>query len=222
MDEKMDIVVAFDLDDTLYAEYDYQTSGIRAVGKAIKELYGRDITEKILCWRNKGERDLWGKVCQELLIPSSVKDSLLWIYRLHEPQIVLDETISDVLVQIRSMVKQVVILTDGRSVSQRQKLKVLGLGDLRAFISEEYKSEKPDQKRFTTIMSEFPVSMYLYVGDNLNKDFIAPNSLGWKTVGLRGGIKNIHVQNSNEVTPIFIPERWINSIIEIVDILQSM
>ncbi len=218
--EKMDIVVVIDLDDTLYAEYDYQTSGIRAVGKTISELYGQDITEQILAWRDAGERNLWRRACLLLDLPVSVKESLLWIYRLHDPEISLDEATVNLLSQISSIVKEIVILTDGRSVSQRKKLHALGLGDMRAYISEEYQSEKPDPLRFKAIMYDFPAFQYLYVGDNPKKDFIAPNALGWKTVGLRGCLINIHAQTTDGLPSSALPDTWINSLSEMVELLQ--
>lgn len=220
IDERMDIVVVIDLDDTLYAEYDYQTSGIRAVGKAIAELYGQDITELILAWRDEGERDLWGRACLFLDFSASVKDSLLWIYRLHEPEITLDEAISNALSRIRSLVKEVIILTDGRSLSQRKKLDALGLADLPVYISEDYQSEKPDPVRFKAIMHDYPAQRYVYVGDNPKKDFIAPNALGWNTFGLRGNIKNIHLQTTDGLPSGALPDTWINSFSQIIEILQ--
>ena len=213
--EKLDMVVVFDLDDTLYAEYDYQTSGINAVGKAIKDIYGQHIIQQILDWRSEGEKDLWGRACRECHLPLSVKDSLLWIYRLHEPEITLDQATIDAISEVKSMVKEIVILTDGRSVTQRRKLKALGLGDIRAYISEEHQSEKPCPAKFRAIMHDFPVSKYLYVADNPEKDFIAPDALGWQTIGLRGGVRSIHRQNYDGLPLGHVPAKWISSMKEL-------
>jgi putative hydrolase of the HAD superfamily len=219
--ERMDIVVVIDLDDTLYAEYDYQTSGIRAVSKVITELYGQDITDQILSWRDEGERDLWGRACLLLDLPVSVKETLLWIYRLHDPELTLAVAMVNALSQISSIVKDVVILTDGRSVSQRKKIHALGLEDFHVYISEEYQSKKPDPIKFKAIMRDFPAFQYLYVGDNPKKDFIAPNALGWKTVGLSGGLKNIHAQTTDGLPSGALPDTWINSLSEMIKILRS-
>jgi len=213
--EKIDMVVVFDLDDTLYAEYDYQTSGINAVGKAIKELYGIDLTRQILDWRTEGEMDLWGRACCESHLPISVKDSLLWIYRLHQPEIMLDQTTFDALAEVKLMVKEIVILTDGRSVTQRKKLNALGLGDVRAYISEDYQSEKPCPARFQAIMQDNPASRYLYVADNPEKDFIAPITLGWQTIGLRGGVRGIYRQSFESLPIGSLPAKWISSLNEL-------
>lgn len=217
---KIDCVIVLDLDDTLYSEYDYQTSGIKAVAKLIAELYGHDITKQILCWRDDGERDLWGRACMLLGLPDSVKESLLWVYRLHDPQISLDEVTFNALRRIRSLVKAVIILTDGRSVTQRKKLQILGLGDLHVYISEEYHSEKPDPSRYKVIMLDFPAFQYVYVGDNPKKDFISPNALGWKTVGIRGGLKNIHPQSTEGLPSSALPKTWINSLSDMIELIQ--
>ncbi|MEI8185765.1 MAG: HAD family hydrolase [Chlorobiaceae bacterium] len=219
VDKRKDVVIAIDLDDTLYAEYDYQTSGIRAVGKVIREVYGQDITDIILSWRHEGECDLWGRVCHLLLLPLSIKSSLLWIYRLHEPLIILEKNISDTLSKIRTIANHVVILTDGRSVSQRKKLNALGLSDLKAYISEEYQSEKPGQERFKAIMRELPASKYIYIGDNPKKDFIAPNDLGWKTFGIYRDMKTVHIQTVDVLPLSAQPDIWINSFSEIIEFI---
>lgn len=218
---KKDCVVVFDLDDTLYAEYDYQTSGIKAVAMEIFDLYGRNIVEELLQWRSQGERDIWGRACRLLGLPESLKDSLLWIYRLHKPDIVLDDGTLREIKKLGAAMKKVVILTDGRSVSQRKKIEALGLSDLPVYISEEYQSEKPGHARFYTIMRDYPAARYFYIGDNPVKDFIAPNALGWFTVGLRGGEHNIHSQCIDGLHQSAFPREWIDSIYCLSDILMD-
>ena len=38
---------------------------------------------------------------------------------------------------------------------------------------------------------------FVYIGDNLRKDFITPNKLGWKTICLLDDGRNIHRQDSS-------------------------
>lgn len=33
---------------------------------------------------------------------------------------------------------------------------------------------------------------FIYVGDNVKKDFITPNALGWKTICIKDDGRNIH------------------------------
>jgi putative hydrolase of the HAD superfamily len=219
--EKNDFVVVFDLDDTLYAEYDYQTSGIKAVAKEILMLYGQDIEDEMLRWRHQGEKDVFGRACKCLRLPESIKESFLWVYRLHTPQIIFDSDVAYTLKKLKKTVRELLVLTDGRSVSQRKKMHALGLEDISVYISEEYDSEKPEKKRFDLIMHEHPAAQYCYIGDNPAKDFIAPNNLGWLTVGIRCTLKNIHSQNMQGLSEAAMPNFWIDSLFELFDLLSN-
>lgn len=216
--QKKNTVVVFDLDDTLYDEYDYQTSGIRAVAEELKNLYDKDLIQTLLHWRDQGVKDIFGKVCKVLQLPIEVKRSLVWIYRLHDPDIALHDDVREALVAIQRMVKRIMILTDGRSISQRKKLKALCLNDIEVYISEEYSSEKPKPERFRIIMNSCFADKYYYIGDNPKKDFLAPNALGWITVGIRNN-NALHEQNVDGSETMSSPSIWIKSIREIVELL---
>lgn len=213
-----DTVVVFDLDDTLYSEDDYNESGVVAVCNELRKLYGKDIMDELLVTRRK-KGDVWGKACLLLELPLSVKESLIWIYRLHQPSINLDSTTLDVLQKIKNAAKSIAILTDGRSISQRKKLLALGLLDCSVYISEEYHSEKPDKTRFEKLMGDFPAERYVYIADNPKKDFIAPNSLKWKTIGLKGNGKNIHSQETYGLSSINMPNSWVNDMTSILRLI---
>lgn len=216
--KKINSVVVFDLDDTLYQEFNYQTSGIRAVAKELDRLYGKDLLEILLRWRNEGVKDIFGEACRLLRLPPEVKYSLLWVYRLHDPDIALDDDVEKTLSIIQTMVQRVMILTDGRSITQRKKIQSLGLSNIDIYISEEYQSEKPATERFHIIMKNYTADAYYYIGDNPQKDFIAPNALGWVTVGVRGD-NTIHNQSEMMGAPMAAPSIWINSISELLKIL---
>ena len=51
---------------------------------------------------------------------------------------------------------------------------------------------------------------YVYVGDNPRKDFLAPNSLGWFTVGIRSSGRNIHPQELDGAPEGQMPDLWID------------
>ncbi len=209
-------VVVLDLDDTLYQEADYHASGLREVCKWVETLYGKSVTSELVGLQGQGERDLLGEISRLADVPLTVKDSLLWIYRLHAPSIALRDEVRVMVQRLEKLCCAVVVLTDGRSISQRQKLKALGLAHLPVYISEEYGSEKPDALRYERIMSDFPAQAYVYVGDNPQKDFVAPNALGWQTIGLRGDKRNIHSQECDELRPEYLPKTWINTLDELL------
>jgi putative hydrolase of the HAD superfamily len=214
---KSEKVVVLDLDDTLYKEADYRQSGFRAVCREIEALYGKSLVRD---FEEHTQRD--GDVLDVLRchagLPLTAKESLLWIYRLHTPDIALTEDVRDVLRQLEARYP-VIVLTDGRSVTQRKKMLALGLQRLPVYISEEHCSAKPDPRRFEMIMKDYPAREYVYVADNPRKDFIAPNRLRWKTIGLRGGERNIHSQDCEGLISEMLPNQWIDTLTELPDIL---
>jgi putative hydrolase of the HAD superfamily len=138
------------------------------------------------------------------------------MYRYHKPDITLTLETKDFLKSVLNDFKQVVILTDGRSVSQRLKLESLDLMKIPAFISEEWNSIKPDNKRFVAIMEKYNTcTQFCYIADNPSKDFIASNALDWASLCLRGDQKNIHSQDTNEVDEKYLPHYWLNNLSDV-------
>lgn len=218
VDDLNKTVIVFDLDDTLFSEVDYQLSGYKAIQSKIQDIYGEDVSF-ILQGQNK-RADVLGDVCKELALPDSVKESLLWLYRLHFPDIKLDSDIKLLLDWLEENTMAIAILTDGRSITQRLKLMALGLERFEAYVSEEWQESKPSLKRFNAIKDKYPkAKRFLYVGDNLKKDFIAPNALNWLTVGVRDQGRNIHSQSINVDSPTCLPKVWINNLSELNQIL---
>ncbi len=205
--------LVLDLDDTLYKEYDYQTSGLKYVEEQVLNLYGVDLNGKLLELRDQGINDIFLELTNILNIPSSIKDSFLMMYRYHDPVIELTMETKDFLKSVRNDFKQVVILTDGRSLSQRLKLESLGLMKIPLFISEEWNSTKPDNKRFLAIMEKYSTcTQFCYIADNPSNDFIAPNALDWVSICLKGNQNNIHSQDTNRVDEKYLPYYWVSSL----------
>ncbi|TNZ35798.1 2-haloalkanoic acid dehalogenase, partial [Vibrio parahaemolyticus] len=95
--------------------------------------------------------------------------------RLHIPDIELAPDVRHTLDMIKSCCSAMAVITDGRSVSQRNKLFSLGLERLDSLISEEWGESKPGDIRFKEIERRYPDKcQYIYVGDNVKKDFITP------------------------------------------------
>ena len=213
-------VVVFDLDDTLYSEIDYHQSGLNEIIIEIDHIYGKNAADRFRNYEfSKSKKDVLQEIVYVLDLPIEVKESLLWMYRLHPPKIALSESNSCVLAELEISCKKVAILTDGRSVSQRQKINSLKLNHLPLYISEEYASEKPNTLRFLKIMNDFPASSYVYIGDNPKKDFLAPNELNWKTVGLIGNGKNIHSQECSHLPLANHPNNWIANLKNLLGVL---
>lgn len=210
-------VWVFDLDDTLYSEKDYQRSGYLHIAQHLKKLYQQDV-RGIIEMADAQDKDVLQEICVALSLPDSVKQSLLWLYRLHIPDIELTPDVKRTLEVIKSRCSAVAVITDGRSVSQRNKLFSLGLEQLDCLVSEEWGESKPGHIRFKEIERRYPSeSQYIYVGDNVNKDFITPKKMNWLTIGIRDSGNNIHSQNLSQFTDEYLPHFWINSLSELQD-----
>ena len=205
-------VVVFDLDDTLYKEFDYQTSGYKEVVRWLEKVYKVSLQNILYELLSRGSSDILKELCVSAGISENVKTTLLWIYRLHYPKIQLSKKVEKLIVDMDRNSAGVVILTDGRSITQSLKLQALGLSRFPAYISEDYEDQKPSPYRFKKVMQDYPEKSYIYIGDNPKKDFIAPNRLGWLTLGVIGNSKNIHSQDLGGLSKEYHPSIWIKNL----------
>jgi putative hydrolase of the HAD superfamily len=109
------------------------------------------------------------------------------------------------------------LITDGRSITQRNKLKALNIETYfnNIIISEEINSEKPSELNYRKVMSLDVNKKYVYIGDNPTKDFYTPNILGWISICRLDNGFNVHEQNFN-LSKEFIPKFLIKSFDEII------
>jgi len=195
MDIKVDTntVIVFDLDDTLYNELDFLKSAYRSIAKFLEPDSWKPLYSKMFSlYRCK--INVFKTLAESHHIELSV---LVDLYRHHQPEIQLFEGVLDVFKAIKSKGGNIAIITDGRSKTQRAKLKSLGILNYLDFIviSEEIGTEKPNSANFKAIEQALSGEQYYYIADNLKKDFIAPNTLGWKSVALIDNGKNIHFES---------------------------
>lgn len=138
------------------------------------------------------------------------------IYRNHYPNIVLPIATECLLAELKNQGNILGLITDGRSIQQRHKIDALGLkqffNEEDIIISEEFGSEKPSEKNFFYFMNQYSeAEEYIYVGDNPQKDFLAPNRLGWYTLGLLDNGQNIHRQQM-DLLEEYLPMVWVKTI----------
>lgn len=186
----------FDLDDTLYNEVDYLRSAFKYISDTLSTAIGFDIYPIIVGrYTENPKEDIFQWIIETY--PNSIsKKELLDIYRCHYPNISMNEDAKQFLERLFLSNVRLGIITDGRSLTQRNKLKALGVLDFFSdiIISEEFGSEKPDIRNFKFFEDKYPNSNFYYFGDNINKDFIVPNKLGWISVCLFDKGCNIHPQ----------------------------
>ena len=184
-------IYVFDLDDTIYPEFEYKKSGLKEISNLIVRLF-KVKKSKINQILNE-EGDIFNELSKYLNIPS-MKESLIWYYRLHSPKIKLKKNTIKTLEKIEENGDEIIFLTDGRTITQRLKLESLGLLKYKNYISEDYSSEKPNKLRYKIINDDYPHHDLLYIADNPIKDFVAPNKLNWTTILVKQNWKTVHQQ----------------------------
>ena len=206
-------VIVFDLDDTLCSELDYLISAYKSIAEFLDQSNPKELFSKAFSLHRKGQ-DVFEYLSEEYNVS---KEKLLKMYRSHSPELKLSTGALELLVSIKNKHGKLAILTDGREVTQRNKLKSLGIDDKFdcITISEVIGHNKPSKIGFELIEKTIKGHNYYYIGDNLNKDFIAPNELNWKTICLIDNGKNIHTQKSLTIREIQKPDDYVYSLEEI-------
>jgi putative hydrolase of the HAD superfamily len=198
-------VICIDLDDTIYKEIDFFKSAIYFLFKKYLDITLDDSSLFL------NQNSNWFEYLQSETEMS--KDSILHDYRFHFPTLVLPDESKFFLETIKRKKIPLILITDGRSLTQRNKLSALGISDFfeNIIISEEFGSEKPNIRNFEWVMKFYKDSSYVYIGDNTNKDFVTPNKLNWNTVCLVDDGRNIHKQ-SFEMPVEYLPKKKIENL----------
>jgi len=138
-------------------------------------------------------------------------------YRYHNPKIACNPETIRFITELSAAKVPLIIITDGRSVTQRNKLDSLNLSHYfdAVFISEEVEKEKPNIYSFNQVQQLYKAKDYYYIGDNITKDFLSPNSLGWCSICLKDDGRNIHSQENN-VNNEYLPQQYIESFKELM------
>lgn len=223
------VVMAFDLDDTLFKERDFACSGYRAVAAAIsadalqRKTIAEVMTDALDNRRNPFDAlTAWmetNRLPSQLTVAEMVE-----IYRTHQPHLTLSSDAFQTLSRLKSLRIPLALVSDGRSLTQRNKIDALGLNsffsDENIFISEEQGFDKTTPFSFQKIMLRHSpeCKSFVYVGDNPAKDFIQPNLLGWLTFCLKATAENIHKQPEN----LFFPHAATVTINKLTDLLAAL
>lgn len=176
--------IAIDIDDTLILERDYVRSGFRAVGEWLLANHGASgffemAWEYFLAGRRN---DIFNRVLQRIgLEDNNLVLKMVEVYRSHAPSIKL---LPDAMSFFKNHTPaDLGIISDGHSVSQWAKVRVLGL---KAFagsiiITNDWGREywKPHPRAFEVAQQGYLPSNCVYIADNPLKDFLAPAKLGW-------------------------------------------
>lgn len=214
MEKKM---LVFDLDDTLVKEIDYLKSAFRSIAAQLDK-ENPELFAEMLDWYH-GKQDVFGNL--EARYKSILKNELKDFYRNHVPDFDPVSENRQMLIDFKNDGHFLGLITDGFSVTQRNKIKALDIENLfdLIVISEEFGSAKPDVRNFE-VFSQFGTKESFYISDNVSKDFIAPNSLGWTTICLLDSGENIHTQDFNKET-VYLPAMKIHHLSELRNIINQ-
>lgn len=188
--------VVFDLDDTLYLERNFVRSGYSAVAQVVA---GRiQVPAELLfsfMWDLfcTGNRDVFDKLL--LAYPEAKKrftvSELVKVYRTHRPRLRLPLEVRRLLLWLRRCGIRTAILSDGYLEAQRAKIAALGLNgavDL-VVLTDAWGRDfwKPHRRGYEEVAARVGLDgrALCYVGDNPEKDFRTPKSLGWYTIRIR-------------------------------------
>jgi len=182
--------IVFDLDDTLYSEKEYVRSGYRAIAKQLPQV---EQMEKKLWAAFVDKKSAIDEVLTaEGIYSDELKQMCLYVYRFHQPDIHLYTGVSELLQSLRSEGFLLGIITDGRPEGQRAKIEALGLDALvdHIIITDELggiEYRKPNSIAFVLMQETLGVAFeeMCYIGDNMGKDFVAPEMLNMRSIWLR-------------------------------------
>lgn len=185
--------VVFDLDDTLISEKEYIKSGFKHISKLISKEHNIEaisIYESMNYLFKEDSKNVFNRLLDKLNIKYDVEyiKYLIHEYRSHMPSIDLYKDAQEILDCLRSNGIKLGMITDGYKITQRNKLKALNIEEYFECIvvTDELGREywKPHRKPYEIVKEELGLQYedIVYVGDNINKDFITANKLGIHTV----------------------------------------
>ncbi len=189
-------LIAFDLDDTLVPEVLFIKSGIYHIAPIIHERFPFIPTQRIIScmnvaiWTRQNHYSALESLFKEFGVLESIDmKEVVKEFRNHLPDPTIyhpSPSMVEVLEDLKSKGIPTALITDGRSVTQRNKIKSAGLeayfDNSDILISEETGHDKFDPDNFLFLMKKYAgAEQFHYVGDNPPKDFLHPSRLGWHT-----------------------------------------
>lgn len=190
-------VIAFDLDDTLVPEALFIKSGTRYIARMLHEKYPvLSISRIISCMdaalftRCNHYSALEAYMESMSIDPCPIMPGIVKEFRNHVPDREIYHMPPFMVGILENLKKsngiRLALVTDGRSITQRNKIEAAGLyryfdkEDI--YISGETGHDKNDPDSFLAIMLKYAgAEKYHYVGDNPDKDVKHPSRLGWYT-----------------------------------------
>lgn len=183
-------LVVFDLDDTLYPEREFVRGGLKVAANLLDPIaadrYFAEAWRLLDVEHRRGVRLILTQVASSVPCVHHI-DRLEQAYRQHRPMIAPTPGIQSLLERLR-IVAMTAVLSDGRHKEQKRKGQALGIQHLfdDVVFTDALGRDfwKPSIACFERLQQkhDMPAGRCFYVGDNLEKDFIAADLLGWRSV----------------------------------------
>lgn len=180
------MLIALDLDDTLYLERDFVRSGFAAVEVALRGMAaGHDFAMQAWSLFEFGKSR--GRIFDATLAAMGIAEpelveKLVAVYRSHLPQIKLTPDAEFFLAHHPP--EMLALITNGPAMTQRNKIAALGLRDRIAtiIVTDELgeNGAKPSVRPFQIAQGGHAANECVYIGDNPAVDFEGPRLLGWR------------------------------------------
>lgn len=190
-------VVGFDLDDTLVPEVLFVKSGISHISTWLHSSYPSIPVHRIMTCMQMAvmTRTNHYSALERLLQEYGLSDQvdmkrIVSAFRSHVPDPSIYHLAPSMLHLLTSLRNDpdiiTVLITDGRSSTQRNKISAAKLYDFfdqkDIYISGETGFDKTHPDTFLRVMEKYAgAKEFHYVGDNPPKDFLHPSRLGWVT-----------------------------------------
>lgn len=188
------LVLAVDLDDTLYLERDYVNSGLASLSKWLASAHGIHgfYSASALLFEQGVRHTIFNQALDQLgySYDPALITAMVAHYRSHSPTISLPHDARWFLQWVRSRC-YTALITDGYSVAQRRKIDALGLHNTfdHIVVCDELGREcwKPSRVPFDDVIrcARTHSSRAIYIGDNPGKDVLGPANAGWSAILLR-------------------------------------
>lgn len=219
-------VICFDLDDTLYKEQDFLKSAFQEIAVYVESCINVPYENiyNVLISAFQNNKNAFDALNEQYNIHIPI-ETYLKIYREHKPNILPLPGVLEMLAFFKNKGSILGLISDGRSVTQRNKIKSLKIecffNDDNIIISEEFGTSKPSKSNYQYFSDRYPGRQFFYIGDNTHKDFVVPNELGWTSICLLDDGNNIHQQDflGDESC---LPSYRIHDIKEVIDILKKV
>ena len=200
--------LVFDLDDTLYPERKYVESGFKAVAKAIAGQSGGKPANYFDFMITALEQNGRGRIFDDLLEQFSLPaekfpiETLVNLYRQHEPLIELYPGVEEMLRRLRKNYR-LAIVTDGTAIMQRRKITALALCTMvdEVIYCWELAAPKPSPDGFQAAMQQLAVTPAdtIIIGDRPDHDLAAAFAIGCLAIRIASN-RFAHLPSPNHPT----------------------